>query len=267
MRNWTGFLFYRHETLRTTWLLRCVVVVSVCLLIAVTRNYWVRIIARSLMCPQESGATAEAVIVENFDTDYPLFEEAARFQHRGTRRILIPVAASGDGTEPNLVSARIAELFANLARLRDAELIPVLESEPIVLNTAYRVRTFLDQQQIRSVALLSPAFRSRRSALVFKRVLGESGITVACVPVLRNTAPYSWVDTWHGIQVVTEQFIKLQYYRFYVLPFVAGMRAPVPSWINRSRSRSCVGPKDAQRSDFVLPIQPHPCLDVDSPRL
>ena len=64
---------------------------------------------------------------------------------------------------------------------------------------------------------------------MFKRVLGESGITVACVPVLRHTAPYSWAKTWHGIQGVTEQFIKLQSYRFYVLPFVAGKRSPVPS--------------------------------------
>lgn len=229
MRNWTGYFFYRRETLRTTWLLRCVVVVCLCVLIAATRNYWVRIIARSLICPQESGATAEAVIVENFDTEYPVFEEAARLQRRGTRRILIPVPAFGDGTEANLVSARIAELLANLARLDGAELIPVLETEPIVLNAAYRIRSVLDRQQIRSVALVAPAFRSRRSALVFKRVLGESGITVACVPVLRNTAPYSWADTWHGIQGVTEQFIKLQYYRFYVLPFVAGKRSPVAS--------------------------------------
>ena len=64
------------------------------------------------------------MIVENFDTEYPLFEEAARFQRQGARRILILVPASGDGTEPVLVSARIAELLANLARLDDAELIP-----------------------------------------------------------------------------------------------------------------------------------------------
>jgi hypothetical protein len=46
--------------------------------------------------------------------------------------------------------------------------------------------------------------------------------------VLRNTAPDSWADTWHGVQGVTEQFIKLQYYRFYVLPFVAG-KHPSPT--------------------------------------
>jgi hypothetical protein len=31
----------------------------------------------------------------------------------------------------------------------------------------------------------------------------------------------NWAQSWHGIQGVSEQFLKLQYYRFYVLPFVA----------------------------------------------
>jgi hypothetical protein len=43
------------------------------------------------------------------------------------------------------------------------------------------------------------------------------GIKVHCVPVFGQKSPANWTKTWHGIQDVTEQFLKLQYYRFYVL--------------------------------------------------
>jgi len=73
---------------------------------------------------------------------------------------------------------------------------------------------------IKSVILVSPGFRSRRSFLVHQAVLGEAGITVGCVPVFSEAAnPQTWARTWHGLQTVGEQFAKLQYYRFYILPF------------------------------------------------
>jgi hypothetical protein len=31
----------------------------------------------------------------------------------------------------------------------------------------------------------------------------------------------NWWDTWHGVQNVAEQWSKLQYYRLYVMPFIA----------------------------------------------
>jgi hypothetical protein len=37
------------------------------------------------------------------------------------------------------------------------------------------------------------------------------------VPVLGEKTAKNWTKTWHGIQDVTEQWLKLQYYRFYVL--------------------------------------------------
>jgi hypothetical protein len=37
------------------------------------------------------------------------------------------------------------------------------------------------------------------------------------VPVFGVNTPKNWTQTWHGIQGVTEQWLKLQYYRFYVL--------------------------------------------------
>src|SRR5215212_2425393 len=160
-RDWTSYFFYRRETIHTTWLLRCAVVASLLGLMTATRSYWIHGIAGSLMCAPETGASAEALILENFDPEYPLFEEAARFQRQGVRRILVPVPASRDGIGPNLVAARITELLADMARLRDVELVPYPEVEPIVWNVAFRMRRFLEAQHIRSVAVVVPAFRSR----------------------------------------------------------------------------------------------------------
>jgi hypothetical protein len=43
---------------------------------------------------------------------------------------------------------------------------------------------------------------------------------VYCAPVFGRTTPERWTATWHGIQDVSEEFLKLQYYRFYVIPFL-----------------------------------------------
>jgi hypothetical protein len=41
---------------------------------------------------------------------------------------------------------------------------------------------------------------------------------VACLPTFRTNPPEKWTSRWHGIEDVTLQFMKLQYYRFWVLP-------------------------------------------------
>jgi hypothetical protein len=235
MRTWTSYFFYRAQAVKTTWLLRTTVPVVLIVAAALTRGYWIRTIADSLICERSAATPVDALLIENFDVEYPLFEEAARLQQQGAPRILVPVPADPGRDTPNLVSARIVEVLAGVARLRNVEMIPVAESEPIVLNAAYGIRTFLTRERIRSVAVVVPAFRSRRSALVYSRVWGESGIAVACNPVLRNTQPYAWARTWHGRQQVGEQFAKLLYYHFYVLPLAA--ENPGPSDIVRAPLR------------------------------
>jgi hypothetical protein len=69
------------------------------------------------------------------------------------------------------------------------------------------------------VIVVSPLFRSRRSALVYDATLGRAGITIRCEPVHGIPGVNTWTETWHGIQNVAEQWLKLQYYRLYVLPF------------------------------------------------
>jgi hypothetical protein len=151
-----------------------------------------------------------------------VFERAAALQAAGLApRALIPVQASKDPGVPNPVSTGIAEVMARQARLRDWEALPVREVEPITLTAAAQLRDHLAGNGVRSVLVLTPALRSRRSILAYRAVLEPAGIQVRCGAVHGLTTPATWPRTWHGIQVVVEQQLKLQYYRFYVLPVLA----------------------------------------------
>ena len=49
--------------------------------------------------------------------------------------------------------------------------------------------------------------------------LGRAGIAVRCEAVQGTRGVDTWAKSWHGVQNVIEQWLKLQYYRLYVLPF------------------------------------------------
>jgi len=187
-----------------------------------TSAYWTIPIARSLVCA-EDATPSDAMLIENFDPDYLLFERAAALEKAGMARIaLVPVEASSDASVANPVSQGIAEVMARQARLRAWRTILMRPAEPISLNAALQIRAQLATQRIKSVILVTPGFRSHRSSLVYRAVFDSAGVTVHCVPVFGTMTPEHWTETWHGIQGLTEEFLKLQYYRFYVLPFVAG---------------------------------------------
>lgn len=175
-------------------------------------------IGHSLVC-SESRATADAILIENFDVDYLPFERASQLQADGvSARILIPIRARADNDLPGSVDRGIVELMTGVARLRNWQTIPVHESEPYALRVAQQVKEFLAREKIRSIVIVAPGFRSRRSSLVYNAVLQSAGVNVSCVPTVESTTAETWTQTWHGIQEVALQFAKLQYYRFYVLP-------------------------------------------------
>ena len=193
------------------------VVLVLVLVVFATRGWWLSAIARSLVCSPTS-ASADAVLVENFDPSYLLFERTATLQRLRTTPVVVPVPASAaDPSAANPIDKGIAELMARFARLEHVQIVPVRQHEPYALNAAYDIRDFLRREQLRSVVVVAPAFRSRRSVLVYGRVLGEAGIEIGCVPVFEGHTAENWTTSWHGVQVVTEQFVKLQYYRFYAL--------------------------------------------------
>jgi hypothetical protein len=201
-----------------TWAPRLAVLLLVALAGLSTHALWIPSIAGALVC-REEVAPSDAIFVENFDLSYLLFERAAALQQAGlSARVLIPAQASPRGSEQvNPVSRGIAELLGRLARVQNAEIIPIREVEPYTLNAAYQLRDFLTKAHLRSIVVVAPAFRSRRSSLIYQTVLEPAGIQVYCVPVFGHHTPENWATTWHGIQAVSEQFVKLQFYRFYVL--------------------------------------------------
>jgi hypothetical protein len=115
------------------------------------------------------------------------------------------------------MSQCIAESMARVAQLQAPEILPIRMIEPISLNAAYQSRDFLTKENLRSVIVVTDGFRNQRSALVYHAVLDPAGIQVGYIPVFGQKTPKNWTTTWHGIEDVTGQLLKLQYYRFYVL--------------------------------------------------
>jgi hypothetical protein len=215
--QWQRHFFYRQESLKTTWKFRLALLMLIVLLGSVTRGFWMSRIGQSLVCTEEI-APSDVILVENFDPHYLVFERAAALHKAGmAARVLVPTDASRDPEIPDLVSQGITELMIRMAQLQNPELLSIRISEPISLNAAYQIRDFLTTEHLRSVIIVTDGFRSKRSSLIYHAVLDPAGIKVGCVPVFGQTTPRNWTKTWHGIQDVTEQFLKLQYYRFYVL--------------------------------------------------
>lgn len=183
----------------------------------VTRAFWISGIARSLVCDEQIRHT-DAIVVDNFDPSYLVFQRAATLHKAEVgSRVLVPIETRDDPQQSS-VASDIAGVMTRSAHLDDAETVPLRIVEPISLHAAYQVRTFLMKEHLRSITLVEPGFRSMRSFLVYQAVMNHSGIAVSCEPVYGPQTAENWIDTWHGIQEVLLQFLKLQYYRLYVLP-------------------------------------------------
>jgi len=217
--RWTRHFIYRTEHTRTTWKFRLGFIAVVVVTAWLTRGWWTVAIARTLVC-EANGAPSDAILVENFDPDYMVFERAAALRRNGdATRMLVPIPTDPDSSEPDAIALGTAEVMAKVAHLGAIETIPMRTVEPISLNAARDVLRFVERERIRSVIVVSPLFRSRRSALVYAATFGRGGVTVRCEPVQETPNVNTWTLTWHGVQDVTEQWFKLQYYRLYVLPF------------------------------------------------
>ena len=77
-----------------------------------------------------------------------------------------------------------------------------------MLNAIRDMQQFLEREHIQSVIVVTPLFRSRRSALVYEATFGRAGITVRCEPVQGAMGVSNWTRNWHGIQDVMEQWLR-----------------------------------------------------------
>lgn len=219
MTGWKRHLFYRQTVVKTTWTFRLALIAALMLSAALILWLWIPSLGRELVC-QEQLRPSDAILIENFDPDYLVFERAGELRRAGmASKLLVPTQAGSEPGRSNSVSAGFAEVLTRLARLPEPpQMIPIAEIEPISLNAAYQIRAVLREQHVRSVIVVAPGFRSRRSSLVYSTVFGEAGIATSCVPVFGQISPENWTHTWHGIEDVVEQYGKLLYYRLYVMP-------------------------------------------------
>ena len=213
-----GISSIAKESWRTTWKLRLSLLVLVLVIVPATRRFWAPHFASTLTCTQATP-NSDALLLENFDPDYLVFERAETLLRAGiASRVFVPAPAGAEG-EPKGVEKGIVDMMARIARLPKVEIIPIRVIEPISLNAAVDIRDALVKEQIHSIVVVAPGFRSQRSALVYSTVLEPANIQVSCEPVFGLSTGANWTESWHGLQLVLEQFGKLQYYRFWVLPW------------------------------------------------
>src|SRR5262245_21905638 len=99
--HWTRHFFYRTEHTRTTWKFRVGFVALVVVAAWLTRGWWTVAIAGSLVC-EANGTTSDAILVENFDPDYLVFERATALRRAGlAARVLVPIPTDPDTSEVN----------------------------------------------------------------------------------------------------------------------------------------------------------------------
>ena len=129
--RWTRHLFYRAEHTRPTWKLRLGLLTLVVVGLWLTGGWWTLAIARSLVC-DASLAPSDAILVENFDPDYLLFERATRLRRAAlAARVFVPIRTDPGTHEPNAVALGTAQLMATISRIGAVEIVPIREVEPI----------------------------------------------------------------------------------------------------------------------------------------
>lgn len=185
--------------------------------IAATREYWLREVGISLV-GEESAGVSDAILVENVESNYLLFERAQRLQARGlSKTVLVPVLASERSGEPSSVSLGFVDVMCGISRLRDCTTFHAPSREPITLNLARHTAEVLRARGAHSVILVTEGFRSRRAAEIYGQVLRPLGVRLFIQPVFGQHTPDNWFKSWHGIQEVGLQLIKLWYYRVAML--------------------------------------------------
>jgi hypothetical protein len=217
--GWTRYFVRRKEVVKTTWAFKAALIVALVLVVYLTKSFWAPAVAESLVCEHtEHLRRADAVLIDFFDTDYSLFGEGRKLQEAGLgARAIAPVSIGPTGL-PSTVSEAVIDALARLAQVRNLTMVPASNVEPISLITAFHIRQFVEENGITSVTVVTPAFRSKRSMMIYAAVLNPARVSTQCAPVFGRSTQ-DWTRTWHGVQDVALQFGKLQYYRWYVLPF------------------------------------------------
>ena len=215
--NWRRLFWRRKEVVRTTWLFRALAVLVFALVLAAVHRPVLTALGRSLV-HQGPVTAGDAIVLENYDPDYLVFEMARNLRRDGLApRVILPCGTFGGPTNLSEVAQGFVEVMARISRMGDIELIPIDAGEPYTLNTATAVAEYLAEHQITSVIVVSPLFRSRRSYAVYQSILEPLDISLTCVPSRSTVQPNTWWQSTHGIQNVMLEFGNLWYYQLFLL--------------------------------------------------
>src|SRR5437773_10331651 len=109
---WQRHFLYRKESIKTTWKLRLAMVILVILLGSLTRGLWIPSIGWSVVCPEEVGPS-DVILVENFNSNYLLFERASALQKAAlSARVLIPTPTPPAPDVANTAFAAFVKVMA-----------------------------------------------------------------------------------------------------------------------------------------------------------
>jgi len=95
--------------------------------------------------------------------------------------------------------------------------IPIEPKDPITLNLARQVFEYLKPKGYKRIILISESYHSYRSKLAFEKVFENSGIQVSAIPAELGITKDNWWKTDSGLSTTFSEFIKLIYYRLFVL--------------------------------------------------
>jgi len=210
--------FYKAEVVKTTWKLRITLLVFLMIFCLVTGRFWLLLVGRSLIHEDEL-APSDVIVVENFEG--PFFEglsRAVRLQEEGfSPRILVLRLLPRESGFSSTLLEQIWDSYCHAVGIHDPEIVAVKQVEPITFNIAQQLASTLEKTTIRSAILITGVFHSNRSCLTYQEVLEPLGIEIRCLPVSSVTDPDHWWQTSHDALYVVEEFLKLQYYRLFVL--------------------------------------------------
>jgi len=152
-RRRDGFFFYRKVCWKTTWLFRLILLFAVLLVLLAAKGPALRAIGESLVI-HVGSEHCDAVLIENFDPNYLLFEESRKLLNSGMDAgVFVPVPYNRGKSGPNRVSAETVSVMAEVSRIGDYRTINIPETEPIRYNAALAIGGHLQSLRIGSVML------------------------------------------------------------------------------------------------------------------
>ena len=200
----------RRSVWKTTWLTRLLVGAVIVLVVLLTGRFWLVWIGESLVHDDEL-TPVDLIVVEDFNESYWLYRRTANLRAQGLSDRVLVLKSRFE------LRGELTGLLAEEAELTDYQRLESGEGEPIALGAAQALRDYLDGSRVDSILVVTMGFRSRRTHLIYTSVFEPLGIRVLCNPVLGPRRPDTWWHSWHGVQEIALEFLKLQYYRFWIL--------------------------------------------------